>query len=124
MPATAARLGFITEELRLVTAGPDAGVVAKYGELARDTKEPLETFFDDEDDAQIIADERLALLSPDRRLVEFSIDGVETGHALDFSGMTPSAARDVPRYGMSDSAAIVDMEIDYQNSVTIVKTWG
>jgi hypothetical protein len=31
MPATASRIGFITQEFRTVTSGPDTSVDAKYG---------------------------------------------------------------------------------------------
>ncbi|WP_417615276.1 hypothetical protein [Parasphingorhabdus sp.] len=124
MPATASRIGFITSDVRRATAGPDASVEAKYGKLARDTKEPVETFFDLVVDAQIMADERLLLLKAERRLIEFAVSGIEAGVSLDFSGTTPSVTRTVPRYNLSDTAAVVKVEVDYQNNVTTLETWG
>lgn len=124
MPATASRIGFITSDVRRAVAGVDASVEAKYGQLARDTKEPLESFFDSVDDALVMAEERLDLLSPDRRLIEFVVSGVETGIALDFSPITPSATRTVEKYDLSDTAAIVKIDIDYQNGFTTMDCWG
>lgn len=124
MPATAARIGFITSDVRRATAGPDASVEAKYGKLARDTKEPLETFFDSVDDAQVLAEERLDLLSPERRLIEFAIRGIEAGLELEISPDTPSVTRTVPRYGLDDTAAVVRVEVDYENNITTLETWG
>jgi hypothetical protein len=46
MPATPARIGFITQDYRVVTSGPDTAVQAKYGSMARNTDDPLPTFFD------------------------------------------------------------------------------
>ena len=70
MPATASRIGFITQEFRTVTAGPDSTVDAKYGKLARKTDAPLETYFDDVADAQAICNALAALLSADRRRLQ------------------------------------------------------
>jgi hypothetical protein len=82
MPATPSRIGFITQQFRVATAGPDNGVETLYGNAARDTPEPLETFFDSVADAQIMADERMALLSVQRSLVSVSIDGADVGADL------------------------------------------
>lgn len=124
MPATASRIGFIISAVRRATAGPDEAVEAKYGKLARDTKEPLETFFDHVEDAQILADERLVLLSADRRLIEFVVSGTETGTSLNVGGETATVKRTIPRYDLNDLSAVVNVQVDYQNNATNIDTWG
>jgi hypothetical protein len=82
MPATPSRIGFITQQFRIATAGPDSAVEALYGNAARDTPEPLESFFDDVADAEVLATERLDLLKVRRNLVTVSIDDAEIGALL------------------------------------------
>ena len=61
MPATPARIGFITQEFRLAVA-QDLSVKTRHGNQARKTEEPMPTFFDSADDAQVVAAARQALL--------------------------------------------------------------
>ncbi|BBD98067.1 hypothetical protein SAMIE_1015680 [Sphingobium amiense] len=124
MPATASRIGFITQAVRNAIAGPDEAVALKYGDLARDTKEPLECFFDSEADAALVAQERLALLSPDRRRFLSEVSGADVGRGLQFNVSTPTAriidtekAADLP-------AATVEIGIDYEAGKTILSNWG
>lgn len=124
MPATPSRIGFITADVRRVTAGPNAAVEAKYGKLARDTKEPIETFFDTTSDALAMATERLSLLSPDRRLVSFTVSGVDTGLALSFSGVMPTAKRISSEFSLDDTASIVKIDIDFESDTTTLTCWG
>lgn len=124
MPATPARIGFIKEQYRRVTAGPDATVEARYGSKARDTKEPIETFFVNEADAQACANERLALLSAERRLVTFDISGTDTGRSLAFNMATPAVNRDVEELLLDDVAAIVSVTVDFEADTTSLTTWG
>lgn len=124
MPATASRIGFITQEVRNATAGPDASVVTKYGDLARDTDEPLECFFDSVDDATIVAQERLTLLSADRRRLVSEISGAETAQGLTFNQVTPTARVIDAEKAADLSAAIVEIGIDYETSKSILTVWG
>jgi hypothetical protein len=124
MPATPTRIGFIKEQYRRVIAGPDSGVEARYGSKARDTKEPIETFFVNEADAQACADERLDLLSGERRFVTFDISGTLTGRSLSFNTTTPTANRDVEELLLSDIAAIVSVSVDFEADKTSLSTWG
>ena len=78
MPATPARIGFITAKFRRATAGPDAVVEARHGKAARDTSEPVETFFEHVEDAQVMAEERLSLLSAERRYIVAQVAGART----------------------------------------------
>ena len=62
MPATPARIGFILQEFRKVTV-ESPGVVTKYGDAARTSDDPVETFFNTTADALAMAQERQDLLA-------------------------------------------------------------
>lgn len=124
MPATASRIGFITQDVRNATAGPDAAVTAKYGNLARDTKEPLECFFDSVADATIMAQQRLNLLSSDRRRFPIEVSGAETGQSLTFNQTTPGAhVTDIEKAADLDTA-LVEIGIDHEMGKTNLIAWG
>lgn len=124
MPATPARIGFIKEQFRRVIAGPETDVETRYGSKARDTKEPIETFFVNEADAQACADERLTLLSAERRFVTFDISGTQTGRSLTFNTETPAVNRVVDELLLNDTAAIVSVTVDFEADKTSLSTWG
>lgn len=124
MPATPARIGFITQPYRLATAGPDTSVAALYGNKARDTKEPVETFFDDQTDADAMAEERLALLSEQRSLVTVSIDSAAVGAGLDVSQVLPTVRVIDDEQDRNSSALIVGVGVDMNTGRTTLETWG
>lgn len=127
MPATAARIGFITKEYRLVTAGPDAGVESAFGTLARKTiaDEPVESFFLDNDDTQAMADERLALLSKNMRRFPTTLSGAaDFAFGLDYSQTIPVANVIDPRTSIDVLAAIVSIRVDLAKGAVQMTAWG
>lgn len=124
MPATAARIAFITEQYRLATAGPDSNVVAKYGSLARDTEEPIPTFFDDILDVAAAVDARILLLSADRRRMQFSVRGEDTGLALAYGSTTPAVTMIDAQRSLNKPGAVVEFSIDFDKGVSTLVTWG
>ncbi len=124
MPATASRIGFISQGVRNAIAGPDASVVAKYGDQTRDTEEALECFFDSVADATAVANERLTMLSPDRRRMLMEITGPATGQSLDFNEITPTARVIDAEKAADFPAAVVEIGIDYDAGKTILTVWG
>lgn len=124
MPATPSRIGFITSEFRIVTAGPNTTVETLYGDSARDTTEPLETFFDDPADAQAMVNERLALLEVKRSLVPVSIDGTDLAAAIDRSLSLPTVRVIDDEQGRNSTALIVGIVLDYNTGRSTLETWG
>lgn len=124
MPATPSRIGFITSEFRIVTAGPNTAIETLYGDAARDTVEPLETFFDDPADAQVMANERLALLEVKRSLVPAVIDGTDLAAGLDRTSTLPTARVIDDEQGRNSQALIVGTTIDYNTGRATLDTWG
>lgn len=125
MPATPSRIAFITQPTRNVVAS-DAAVKTKYGELARDTKdEPVDSYFDVVADAQALANERLALLKADRRMMQMAARGVVNFTAgLDYSQTTPAIRAIDDERGANFVGAIVDIGIDFLSDRTSITAWG
>lgn len=125
MPATAIRAAFIAQEFRSAVAGPDSGVVTKYGDKARDTRdEPIPTSFDTVSDGLAMATERLTLLKADRRRFKADIQGEATGLALDYSQVTPAVTfNDTERLASID-CAVVGVTIDFNTETTSLELWG
>jgi hypothetical protein len=125
MVATPDRVGFVLNEFRSAVA-TDATVKTKYGDAARDTKtDPITTYFDSVEDAQAMDDERLALLSPDRRRFRQDLAGILsfTG-PLDYSQATPTV-RVIDEERMADHrAAVVEIGIDFAANRTTIASWG
>lgn len=124
MPATPARIGFITQAFRISTAGPDAAVDALYGSAARDTVEPLETFFDDPADGLAMAVERLALLSVRRSYVTVALDGIDIAASLDRTQALPTVRVIDDEQGRNSLALIVGVTIDPNANRATIETWG
>jgi hypothetical protein len=115
MPATAARIGFVTQEWRRSVAS-DPAVKTLYGEAARDTAgkdgEPVETFFDEPADALTMATQRLSLLKANRRRFKQDVNEVlEFTGSLDFSQVTPAVR-------------VVDTDLDEGANKTVIVSWG
>jgi len=124
MPATAFRIGFITQEFRTVTAGPDSTVDTKYGKLARKTEEPLETYFDDVADAQSICNARKTLLSADRRRFQQSVSGEGFVLGLGYNLTTPAVTVVDTERLANLTAIVVEAGVDFESEKSVVTTWG
>lgn len=125
MPATPARIGFVLEPWRRAAA-EDATALTRHGTLARESDDPVETFFHDVDDAQDAADERLALVSPERRRFMCEANGLEEALALDLeSGVIPTAEFTDPRFAASDKPVLLaEIGFDFEKQVAAFMLWG
>lgn len=124
MTATAARRQFISVPLRRGIA-EDATIRARHGMLARESEDPVETGFDTVADATIKAQERLDLLSAERRRFAARIIGLDEVLALDpTDGLIPNVwftdeVRDCDRVML-----IATCEIDLASQQATLGIWG
>lgn len=123
MAATATRIAFIMFQFRRAISTTQQ-VKDRYGSLARETSDPVETFFDSVSDAQLIADERQALLSPERRRFKVTAKAVDEVCALDFTDWIP-----VVRYVDEEREAnrpmlMSEIVIDLGRQTTTTTLWG
>ena len=126
MPATPARIAFVTQEVRTVVSS-DAAIKARYGTAARDTgDEIVETFFDTAADIQAMDDERFALLKADRRKFNVDIAGiVDFSGALAFTSNLPAVTLIDDEKLVNQALALVAIPaIDYEKNTTSVTLWG
>lgn len=124
MTATAERIGFITEEYRIVTSGPDNDVLLKYGSLARRATEPAATYLDSVLDAQALCDERHNLLKQDRRRFQQTVSGEDFGLGLEYSETTPTVTIIDSERDANFSAAIVEISVDLEAGTSSIVAWG
>ena len=125
MPATPERMMLVYTEYRTVTAGPDSGVVARYGDAARDTgPDPVETFFHSTTDAQIFANERLALTSRDAVRMEISAQGLQTGIDIALSTESTVATVQDSERDINRPMLVAGVKIGGGNDTTQLTVWG
>ncbi len=123
MPATPARIGFIQAEFRKVVE-KDATVQSRFGSLARDSEDPIPTWFNNEADALAVAQERQDLLGQTRR--RFSVRQVD---AADIATLTLSSTLPVVSFtdaekGVSRNMAVCSLSYDLGRGSTTVTLWG
>lgn len=123
MPATSARIGFIQSEFRKVVSTTTAAQT-RHGTLARKSEDPIETFFDNTADAQVVSDARQALLSAERRRFRVSVTGIDEVLALNYLGAVP-----LGRYKDTERAAnmpvlISEIAIDLGKHGAELGVWG
>jgi len=124
MPATPARIGFITQEFRTATVEDTTYVPGRYGSLARKTTDVVETFFDDITDTQAICTERFNLLSADRRRFQIDLQSTDALEGVPMNLTTPSATVVDPERQANMPAAIVSVVKDFETDKTTVMAWG
>lgn len=124
MPATAARIGFITQEFRKVVS-ETASVVTRHGDLARKSDDPIETYFDDEADAQLVADARQTLLSAERRRFRLGAQGLDEALTLSFTGgVLPTARYIDAERNIDRSVLIAEVGFDFARQNADFTIWG
>lgn len=125
MTATSARIGFVLEPYRRAVA-ETAGTAARHGNLARETSDPIESWFAAVADAQTRADARQALLSVDRRMFEVKISGRDAETVLGLlSYTTVPLARYVDEERDLDMPVIIaSATVDIESQSASLKVWG
>lgn len=123
MPATPVRIGFILNEYRR-SVGQDEDVKAKFGSLARQSEDPIPTYFTVEDDGDTIAAERLELLSATRRRFRAVITDTENMIDVDMTEAAPVVRYVDPRRSADMTAIIAEVSIDLGRNTTTAILWG
>jgi len=124
MPVTPERAEFIKQEFRIVEAGPDGSVLSKYGDTARKSTEPIPTFFEAEADALAMVEERMLLLSNDRRKFTQSVSGCQTGIDFSYSLTAPILTIIDDQRNADHPAVVAEFSIDFGKQQTSVVSWG
>lgn len=123
MVATVARIGFIQNQYRLATA-TTGSVATKYGNLARQTEEPVETFFDSVSDAETVAAARQTLLSGDRRRFRVQAIGLDEVLALNYVGAIPVGRYTDTDRGADSAVLVSELIIDFNKQAAALAVWG
>lgn len=124
MPATPARIGFIQQEFRRVVS-ENASVKAQFGSLARQTDDPMETFFDDQDDALAMATARQQMLGVRRRRFRINVTGAGEVLDLDYiSGAAPLVQNVDPDRSVNMVMLVSEIVIDLARNRAALTIWG
>lgn len=125
MTATPQRAGFIRQKFRTVKAGPDAGVIAKYGAASRKSLQTIPTNFESQADTQIMANSLLALQSRDRRRFSQVVQSVKTIDQLNYtSGANPSVTVLDDDRGANHPAIVTEIGLNFENDTMSLENWG
>ncbi len=124
MTATATRVAFIQQEFRRAIA-EEASVRTRHGLLARESEDPVPTSFDSIADATTKAQERLDLLSPERRRFTARVVGLDEVLALDpTTGVIPNAWYVDEERDCDRKVIIATCEIDLGKQQATLGIWG
>lgn len=123
MPASAGRIGFVLESFRRATSTTPS-VQTTFGNLARESEDPIETFFDDVDDAQIVAAQRQALLSVSRRRFRITTRDIDETLDLAISPIAPMARFIDSEKDANLPVLICDIAYDLGKDAAAFTLWG
>lgn len=123
MPATSARISFVLSQFRRAIAETPS-VKLSFGSQARQSEDPIETFFDEVADADVMATERQTLLAAVRRRFDVTVSGLSEVSDLRYAGKLP-----VAQYIDSDRAIerpmlVCDITIDLDKQAAKLNIWG
>jgi hypothetical protein len=123
MPATPARIGFITQEFRR-SAVENPAVKTRHGSKARKSDDPVVTYFDSAANALTVATTRQALLGGERRRFRSVIGGASVGFGLSYVGAVPEVRYVDAERGADQSALVAEIVIDLNRDTSTLMLWG
>lgn len=123
MPATPSRIGFVQSEFRRATSTTTA-VKTRYGSMARQTVDPVVTYFDSATDAQIVADARQALMSAERRRFRVNVSSVEEAFALSYIGAVPKGRYVDTERNANLAVLVSEISVDLSRLNASFTVWG
>lgn len=123
MPATPSRAAFVQSEFRRASA-TTATPKTRYGDLARESDDPVETFFDSVSDAQTIANARITLLSAERRRFRAACRDLSEVIGISYSGAIPVATYVDADRDANRSMLVSEITFDLAREQAIFTLWG
>ena len=123
MPATASRIGFIQQDFRRVVSST-AAMKTRYGTLARESAEPVETYFDNVVDAQAVANARQALLGTERRRLNVRVGSADEVLALSYIGAVPVARIIDAEKSVDRKALVSEITVELDSDKATLGVWG
>jgi hypothetical protein len=123
MPATAARIGFITQEWRRATV-TDETIRDRYGHLARESEDPIETFFDSVDDAEAIAEARHALLAKERRRFQVALGSTDSLLPHTLGSQAPTVTYIDTERDANRPMLVAEITLDLARDRATATLWG
>lgn len=124
MTATPARIGFILEEFRTAKAETPS-VKNAYGEKARESDDPVETYFDHVADAQSVADERQLILSRSTRRFTVTASTIKEALAInDAPNALPVADYTDPDRDAYRRMLVCEVGYDFYTQNSQFQIWG
>lgn len=123
MPATPSRIGFVQSEWRRATS-TTTSVQTRYGSLARQTADPVETYFDNVADAQAVADARQALMSAERRRFRVNVSSVEEALGLSYVGAVPIGRYVDAERNANRPVLVSEISVDLSRLNAAFTVWG
>lgn len=123
MPATPARIGFILEPYRRAVSETPA-TKTRHGNLARESADPIDSWFASLADAQLRADQRQALFSPERRrfdVVTSELDGLDAFLASE-QALTATLVDE--ERGLTKAMLVTAVTIDLEAQRAQFSLWG
>lgn len=123
MAATPARIGFILNEFRRAVS-ENAEVKALFGDDARQSEDPIPSYFDNVADARAIANERQALMAPGRRRFKVTAKAIDELTAMDLSGGVPVARYVDTERDVDTPVLVSEIVLDFSRQTATMTVWG
>lgn len=122
---TPERAAFVQEEFRSVT-WESVEIKTLYGKVARDTKDdPIITYFDNEADCYLIAQERGQILGSHARRFKVTVNAILTEADLGFALALPGAHLIDDELVADLDVAVASIEtVDFNTGQTTLMVWG
>jgi ribosomal protein L18E len=123
MPATPARIGFVLEPYRRAVS-ETVQTKARHGNLARESADPIESWFANLADAQLRADQRQALFSPERRRFEVTVSEIDDVDELLAAQTAITATLVDEERGLAKQMLVTAVTIDLDTQRALFSVWG
>jgi hypothetical protein len=123
MAATPARIGFVLEPYRRAVSESPAAKL-RHGNLARESADPIETWFASLADAELRADERQDLFAPERRRFDVTVSEIDGLDELLAAGEAITVNLVDDERGLAKRMLVTSLTIDIETQRAALTIWG